>query len=210
MITSIEDLMADKVDYPKTRKEAQQLGLSHYFTGEPCKRGHIAPRKTKGTCIECAKEDSRKANETRAEYFREYNSSEKGKEAKRRYYEENKDVVKVKALARPKEDRARYRKKYKDNNPDLYKAHTNQRRKRSQQATPSWLTAEHKKQIRDKYLLAIAMTKETGVPYVVDHMVPLHGETVCGLHVPWNLKVMTREENLAKSNKFTDDENAPR
>ena len=202
--------MAAKVDYPKTRKEAQALGLKFYFTGEPCKRGHIAPRKTKGACVECLKEDWQKANVTRAEYFREYNQSERGLEAKRRYYEENRETVIARAARRPDEAKRRYQQKHKDENPDYYKALTNQRRKRFKNATPPWLTAEHRKKIREKYLLAAEITKETGVPYVVDHMVPLHGETVCGLHVPWNLKVMTREENLAKSNKFTDDENAPR
>jgi 5-methylcytosine-specific restriction endonuclease McrA len=42
------------------------------------------------------------------------------------------------------------------------------------------------------------------VPYVVDHIIPLLGSMVSGLHVPWNLRVITREENLAKSNQVVD------
>jgi 5-methylcytosine-specific restriction endonuclease McrA len=52
------------------------------------------------------------------------------------------------------------------------------------------------------YKTAITMTRITGEQYVVDHIVPLRSEVVCGLHVPWNLRVITREENLKKSNKL--------
>jgi 5-methylcytosine-specific restriction endonuclease McrA len=38
----------------------------------------------------------------------------------------------------------------------------------------------------------------------VDHIIPLQGEDVCGLHVPWNMEVITQEQNLKKSNKLID------
>ena len=52
------------------------------------------------------------------------------------------------------------------------------------------------------YAEAKRLTKQTGVKHEVDHIVPLHGELVSGLHVSWNLQVLTREQNYAKSNRF--------
>ena len=56
--------------------------------------------------------------------------------------------------------------------------------------------------IRDVYLRAEQMTKETGVPHHVDHVIPLRGKNVSGLHVENNLAVIRWDENLRKGNKF--------
>jgi 5-methylcytosine-specific restriction endonuclease McrA len=189
---------------PSTRAEAKKTGSKYYFTGQPCKHGHIAPRKTKGACVDCLKAEWEQANVTRAAYFAEYGRSEAGKAAKRGYYERNKEAVVSRAQARTVESKNAYKKKYKAANPDLYKELTNARRRRFREATPKWLTAEHKMEVRLKYRLAIELSRRLGVPHAVDHIVPLQGEEVCGLHVPWNMEVITQEQNLKKSNKLVD------
>ena len=194
----------DTTNLPKTRAEAQRTGSTHYFTGEPCKHGHIAPRKTKGACVECLKAEWQRGNETRAEYFREYNMSEHGQKANQGYYERDKEAVVERAQARPPAKKQAYRRAHKAANPDLYRELVNARRRRFRQATPKWLTAEDKLQIRMKYRLAIELSRRMGVLHVVDHVVPLQGEEVCGLHVPWNMEVITQDENLKKSNKLVD------
>lgn len=194
----------DTTNLPKTRKEAQDSGAKYYFTGEPCKHGHIAPRKTKGSCVECLKVEWEKANTTRAEYFREYNKSDAGQKAKRKYYEANKENVIARAQARTDEDKRRYKKNHKISNPDMYKEMTSLRRRRFRDATPKWLTDVQKMEIRLKYRLAIELSRATGERHAVDHIIPLHGETVCGLHVPWNLQVLTQKDNLLKYNKLID------
>ncbi len=199
----------DTANLPKTRAEAKATGVKYYFTGEPCKHGHIAPRKTKGACVECLKMEWEKGNQTRAEYFRQYNQSEAGQKAKREYYERNREAVVARAQARSDAAKNAYKQKYKEANPDMYKEMVSLRRRRFRQATPKWLTAEQRMEIRLKYRLAIELSRATGIRHVVDHIVPLLGEEVCGLHVSWNLQVIPQAENLKKSNKLVDAPQTP-
>lgn len=194
----------DTSKMPATRAEAKAAGAAHYFTGQPCKHGHIAPRKTKGACVECLKLEWERGNQTRAEYFRAYNQSDAGQKAKREYYERNRELVAERAQSRTNEAKQNYRRKHKERNPDLYKELVSARRRRYRLATPKWLSAEHKMEIRLKYRLAIELSRRTGIRHAVDHIIPIQGEEVCGLHVPWNLEVITQEENLKKSNKLVD------
>jgi len=188
------------MDYPADRATAKATGAKYYYTGKPCTRGHIALRKTKGVCVECMKEDWALDNVKRGQKPK----SEASKEAGKRYYEKNKDVVKARANARPPEERRKHRNKHKRENPEIYKALVSVRKRRHRNATPKWITQEQKLAIRQLYLQAMKLTKLTGERYVVDHIVPLISDEVCGLHVPWNLRVITQEENLRKSNKLLD------
>lgn len=79
-------------------------------------------------------------------------------------------------------------------------------------ATPAWLTEQHHRRIEEYYVEAERLTRETGEPWEVDHIVPLLGRfitidgarvrEVCGLHVPWNLRVIPSQDNRSKSNKL--------
>lgn len=188
------------MNYPATRKEAQELGVEYYFTGEPCRHGHVVERKTKGACVECIKIGWRKECEKR----KGLPKSEAAKAGGRRYYERNKEQVKARANARPTADKNRYKKKHKLNNLEYYRMLTSLHRRRHKDATPKWLSYIQKQAIKALYMQATTLTNLTSERYVVDHIVPLHGETVCGLHVPWNLRVITQQENLVKSNKIVD------
>ena len=192
----------DTSKMPTTREEAKKTGNKYYFTGQPCKHGHIAPRKTKGACVECLKVEWTKGNAERVEYFREYNKREDVKERKNEWYQENRETVIAAASTRPAHVLREYRNAWKENNKVQVLADNKVRRRKHRQATPPWLTRKQKSEIRQLYQMAITMTQTTGEQYVVDHIVPLRSHEVCGLHVPWNLRVITQEENLKKSNKL--------
>jgi hypothetical protein len=186
------------MEYPATREEAKRTGAKFYFTGKPCTRGHVAPRKTKGCCTECMREDWVTDNERR----KGLPKSEASKAAGKRYYERNKDLVKAKAAARPTETKNKFKRNHKVNNPEYYRVLGNARRRRHREATPAWLTKEQREDIKQLYTEAQKITKLTGVRYEVDHIIPLINDIVCGLHVPWNLQVIPKTDNLKKANKI--------
>lgn len=85
-----------------------------------------------------------------------------------------------------------YRQKWKSNNKGLVSYYTNKRRKYIKLRTPYWV---NQKDIRNIY-----KNRPNGCD--VDHIIPLQGKNVSGLHVPWNLQYLDRKENQKKSNKF--------
>ena len=70
--------------------------------------------------------------------------------------------------------------------------------------TPPWLTSEHRLEMAAFFREARRLTRETGIKHEVDHIEPLNGPASCGLHVPWNLQVLTMKENKSKGNKVPD------
>lgn len=87
--------------------------------------------------------------------------------------------------------------RYRTTNPDRMCALWAFRRASKAQRTPRWLSKYHKDQIKAVYKEA----REQGL--VVDHIIPLNGKHVSGLHVPWNLQLLTAAANLRKSNTYS-------
>jgi 5-methylcytosine-specific restriction endonuclease McrA len=93
-------------------------------------------------------------------------------------------------------------KKWRENNPHLNAAKAGRYRSSKLKATPPWLDEELNWMIDEIYQLSCLRTEMTGVGHHVDHIVPLQGEAVKGLHVPWNLQVITATDNLKKRNSL--------
>ena len=69
-------------------------------------------------------------------------------------------------------------------------------------ARPIWSTLDDMAVMKNLYVKSSELTKSTGVLQNVDHIIPLKGKLVCGLHIPGNLTILPKSENSSKSNKF--------
>lgn len=156
------------------------------------------------SCKPCMSAKAKKVYEDRKEHIAARNEA---------YRKANTDKINIRRRRNYAAEPEKFQKdtrKWRDNHPEklresgrrsklrrrgcVYRENT-ERRKLREQATPKWLTEEQLKQIEDIYA-----TCPPG--FHVDHIHPLKGENVCGLHVPWNLQHLTKEENLRKGNKL--------
>lgn len=129
-----------------------------------------------------------------AERRRKYERSERGKIAKRarlaEYYK-----------AHPEKLRA-YNLRNRQRNPATHLAAVQAGKMRKKRAVPAWADM---KAIRQVYVEAKRLTAETGKLHHVDHIIPLAGKNVCGLHVAANLRAIEASENMRKHNSFIEE-----
>jgi hypothetical protein len=121
------------------------------------------------------------------------------------YYETNKEIIKERSAKWAKENREKdyaNKRKYVQNNKPKYAHYQSVRRARKLEATPIWLTSLDLHNIETEYKLAAWCSEVMGEAYEVDHIVPLQGKQVCGLHVPWNLRVISGKDNKMKGNRI--------
>ena len=118
------------------------------------------------------------------------NESRKKKQAER--YKNNKEEIKRKQKEYSKTSRAK----------SLNARRQSHRNRRLSRAQPKWLSEKHLQEMNDIYWLAQDLKVITGEVYHVDHIVPLQGVNICGLHVPWNLQILPADLNIRKSNKM--------
>jgi 5-methylcytosine-specific restriction endonuclease McrA len=120
-------------------------------------------------------------------------------------YAKNRDKKRDAALKYYYADVEKSRQKARDRqrqNLPIFAFNQAKRRSSKLQRTPSWLSSEDFWLIDEIYKLSALRTKLTGVKWHVDHIVPLRGNNVSGLHVPSNLQVILGQDNISKHNRF--------
>jgi Tfp pilus assembly protein PilE len=189
---------------PKERAAAAAAGEVQYFTGKPCKHGHMANRSTSsGGCIVCArvmrKKFMQKTLANDPQYWKKQYAQNPEKFKTRAINWRNKNPEKAKEVN--KKSRAKSRAKL--------NALQVVRNASKLNATPAWLTKEQKRHIELFYEMSKRTSERSGFKCHVDHIVPLKGKNVCGLHVPWNLQVVSASYNSMKKNRLNKDCSIP-
>ena len=203
-----------------TREEAISSGLTRYFTNKPCKSGHTSERwVNEYKCIECDKILQIKSKEKRK--IRRDESKTEKREYDKKYRIENKDRINIRVKQWSKDNPARIkslnREWYLNNKdrhnecsrrnyekyPERAKLRSHLRTHSLKVQTPSWYEDD---EVNKLYKLCVFMTKFFHMSFHVDHIVPLQGKLVSGLHCFDNLQILTAEQNRQKSNSFLIDQ----
>ena len=180
---------------PGPRYEAMQQGLKHYTSNKPCKRGHVVLRITAtGTCTECRRIKEKERYDA---------NPQKAIQQTKKFYYKNQQAVQERArldrLTEPPEKRAARLEQaklkarvWRANNVKHHLALTTAHKKAIKQRTPAWANLQK----------IVEFYKNCPEGYQVDHIIPLRGKKVSGLHVVENLQYLTAKENRNKSNYY--------
>lgn len=195
-----------------SRSEAKEKGLKRYFTGKPCKKGHVSERYVStAICCECVRITRLKQRKSKREEYRrlahEYRERnlEKARQCTRNHYYKNRDhyiEYSKEYYQHNKDDRLKTMNVWRHNNKHRHTTYTKRFKKHGQQSIKYWGYKESMEQI---YQESTRLRELLDVDFVVDHIIPLNSDTVCGLHCWHNLQILTREENTRKGNDYQQD-----
>lgn len=162
------------------------------------------PEKMNAYSADWRKRNPQRASEVQSKSYRKHRDRVLRQDKERRlanlelFLERERQSAKRNAESRKKKE-----KRWRAANPHKVAAYAAARRAALSLRVPKWLTEQDYAQIDGLYAEASRLTTETGVIHHVDHVLPLRGRFVSGLHVPQNMRVMIGSENLRKSNNWT-------
>jgi hypothetical protein len=143
----------------------------------------------------CKDGRTHKCKECFNSHYRDYYKKNRGRVAATQKKSVEKRRSEGKDVNKPARD-------YSKRNPHHKRYYASQRRKHVKTATPNWLTKEQKEDIKRLHNLRMKLESLFGLKYHVDHIVPLRGDNICGLNVPWNLQILESSLNVAKRNIY--------
>lgn len=179
------------MEYNTPRLIAKAAGLTRY-EGLPCIHCGGTTRYVSGqACVPCKQDKKYKAaKDKRGKNKKPPKTEEELKDIKREYHR----------LYRQRPDQKERVRQYRNLPENKCKIVAKKARHRAEKLhrVPKWLTENDSWMIKEIYELAMLRSILTGVEWQVDHIIPLRGKRVSGLHVPTNMQVITAKENLKK------------
>lgn len=182
-------VLTETSELPSSAMEARRIGAKFYFTGRPCVRGNIALRLASANCCWCnacrtvKNEGATKDRQRNLRYERVYR-------------ERNADRIKARPVDR--EQANQRNRKWASKNRGYLLHKTALRRMAVKRATPPWADMDAILAVYE----AAAARRRAGEDVHVDHVIPLQGKTVSGLHIAENLQIIPAIENLRKGNQI--------
>ena len=195
-----------------TQHEARLAGQTRYFGAVCVKHPHAQGERgaANGSCVKCSLEavqryhakyperrkkqsakDNNKNPEQRSMAHKLWREANAAHDANRKQQYRIANLEKVQAA---------YKQYYEANYPRVL-AKRNKQHADKLKRTPAWLTPDDMWMIEQAYELAALRTKLFGFAWHVDHVIPLRGKLVSGLHTPYNLQVIPAVDNLRKGNR---------
>ena len=172
---------------------AINMGIANFSKNKRMKDGY------EHYCKVCRKDAAKKIRSKNPDYFnimadKNNTVGSDGLTYRQRYYLKNKGRMLKNSRAYQKENGKRLRAEHKNKR----QAYDRAREAAKIHRTPSWLSKDQKQEMVDIYTLR-SVKSSNNEAYHVDHIIPLLGANVCGLHVPWNLQIILSDDNLSKS-----------